>query len=134
MLVVLLVIIAGIFLFQTVWQLLAQFSDLLVLFVLGWLISFVLEPAVSWLARWMSRAAAVLLISLGALVALVVAGLIVLPELASQSTGAAEQSPLLFERLRVWWFQYPGVFLAENTQQCPSLVALRHLERFFGPV
>jgi len=110
-LVILLTIIAAIYLFQTVWLLLAQIGDLLILFVLGWLISFVLEPAVAGLTRWMSRPGSVLVISLGALIALLAAGVIVLPELATQSAGAAEQSPLFFERVRGWWFQYPGAFL-----------------------
>lgn len=48
-LVILLVIIASIYLFQLVWNLLRDFSDILLLFGLAWLISLMLDPLIGFL-------------------------------------------------------------------------------------
>ncbi len=45
-LLVLLIVIAALFLAQMVWQLLSIYADILLLFILGWLVSFVLNPVV----------------------------------------------------------------------------------------
>ncbi|MGE5139130.1 MAG: AI-2E family transporter [Rudaea sp.] len=45
-LVVLLVIIAGSYVAQMVWQLLSQFADIILLFVLAWLVAFALAPLI----------------------------------------------------------------------------------------
>ncbi len=45
-LLVLLVLIAALFLAQMLWQLLSAYADILTLFVLGWFVSFVLNPIV----------------------------------------------------------------------------------------
>ncbi len=49
-LLVVLIILAALFLAQMLWQLLSGYADLLLLFVLGWLVSFVLNPLVSQLS------------------------------------------------------------------------------------
>lgn len=46
LLVILLVIIAGLYLAQLVWQLLGAFGDIILLFVLAWLVSFTLGPLI----------------------------------------------------------------------------------------
>jgi predicted PurR-regulated permease PerM len=46
LLLTLLIILAALFLAQMVWQLLSGYADLLLLFALGWLVSFVLNPLV----------------------------------------------------------------------------------------
>jgi predicted PurR-regulated permease PerM len=45
-LIVLLAIIAGLFLAQMLWQLFAQFADIILLFVLAWVVAFALAPLV----------------------------------------------------------------------------------------
>lgn len=50
-LLVLLIILAVLFLAQMLWQFLSGFADLLLLFVLGWLVSFVLNPIVFQLSH-----------------------------------------------------------------------------------
>jgi predicted PurR-regulated permease PerM len=50
-LVLLLIGIAALYLAQMLWQLLSGYADLILLFVLGWLISFVLNPVVAQLSR-----------------------------------------------------------------------------------
>jgi len=48
-LLVLLICIAVLYLAQMLWQLFSSYADLILLFVLGWLVSFVLNPLVRWL-------------------------------------------------------------------------------------
>jgi predicted PurR-regulated permease PerM len=50
-LLVLLIIITALFLAQMLWQLLSGYADLILLFILGWLVSFVLNPLVVQLSR-----------------------------------------------------------------------------------
>ncbi len=50
-LLILLIILATLFLAQMLWQLLSGYADLILLFVLGWLVSFVLNPVVTQLTR-----------------------------------------------------------------------------------
>ncbi len=50
-LVLLLIGIAALYLAQMLWQLLSGYADLILLFVLGWLISFILNPVVAQLSR-----------------------------------------------------------------------------------
>src|SRR5881275_3341699 len=48
-LIVLLVIIAALFLAGQVWSFLIQFSSIILLFFLSWLLAFVLRPTATWL-------------------------------------------------------------------------------------
>jgi predicted PurR-regulated permease PerM len=50
-LLVLLICIAALFLAQMLWQLLSGYADLILLFILGWLVSFVLNPLVVQLSQ-----------------------------------------------------------------------------------
>jgi len=50
-LLVLLILIAAMFLVQMLWQWISVYADLLLLFVLGWLVSFILDPFVSQLSQ-----------------------------------------------------------------------------------
>lgn len=100
-LLILLTLIAALYLGHMIWQLVGQVADLIVLFAVAWLISFVLEPSVLALSRlpWLSRTAAVLLVYFGLLVALSIGAILLLPALASQSALAAQQLPALGERI-----------------------------------
>ncbi|MPZ15707.1 MAG: AI-2E family transporter [Chloroflexi bacterium] len=86
------------------WQLIAQLADIVVLFLVAWLISFVLEPAVATVSRfpWLSRTVAVLLVSLTLLATLLAGMVILLPAFAAQSVLAAEQLPTLASQIEVW--------------------------------
>jgi predicted PurR-regulated permease PerM len=50
-LLILLICIAALYLAQMLWQLFSSYADLILLFVLGWLVSFVLNPLVARLNR-----------------------------------------------------------------------------------
>ena len=50
-LLVLVICIAALFLAQMLWQLLSGYADLILLFILGWLVSFILNPLVEQLSR-----------------------------------------------------------------------------------
>lgn len=50
-LLVLLICIAALYLAQMLWQLFSSYADLILLFVLGWLVAFILNPLVEWLNR-----------------------------------------------------------------------------------
>src|SRR6266508_5193046 len=73
-LVILLTIIAGLYLGQMVWSLVGQIADLILVFVFAWIISFLLQPSVTALARisWLPRAGAVIVVYLALLAALIV--------------------------------------------------------------
>lgn len=103
-LLILLTGIAALYLGQLLWALISEVRDLILLFVVAWLVSFVLEPAVGGLTRfrWLSRTWAVLLIYVGVFVALTVGGIVLLPELAAQSADAANKLPDLGDRVSQW--------------------------------
>lgn len=103
-LLVFLTAIAGLYLGHMLWALMSQVADLILLFVVAWLVSFVLEPAVAALTRfrWLSRTWSVLLIYVGVFVGLIVGGIVLLPELATQSAEAAKQLPDLGDRVSQW--------------------------------
>jgi predicted PurR-regulated permease PerM len=99
-LLILLTVIAALYLGQMVWSLVGQFFDLLLLFVMAWLISFVLRPAVDYLTRipWLGKAGAVFIVYFALLLALAISGVALVPALVEQSRLAAEQLPSLAER------------------------------------
>jgi predicted PurR-regulated permease PerM len=51
LLLVLLVLIAALFLGRMLWELLSGYADILVLFLLGWLVAFILKPLISALSE-----------------------------------------------------------------------------------
>src|SRR6266566_5969003 len=84
-LIVLLVIICSAWLAAQVWGFLLQFSSILLLFFLSWLIAFILRPIARWLhKRGMpyTLAVAVVYLSLGFIV--VIAGILLVPVISSQ--------------------------------------------------
>lgn len=103
-LLILLTAIAALYLGHMLWVFISQVADLILLFAVAWLVSFVLEPAVAALTRlrWLSRTWAVLLIYVGVFVGLTVGGIVLLPELAAQSAEAAKQLPDLGDRVSQW--------------------------------
>ncbi len=51
LLLVLLVLIAALFLGRMLWELLSGYADILILFLLGWLVAFILKPVISALSE-----------------------------------------------------------------------------------
>ncbi|MBM2811167.1 MAG: hypothetical protein HW416_1926 [Chloroflexi bacterium] len=100
-LIILLTIIAALYLGQILWVLVSQVADFIVLFVVAWIISFVLQPGVTAISRLprLSKTLAVLLVYLTLFLVLTVAAIVLLPALAFQSTEAAKQVPGLFTEL-----------------------------------
>lgn len=118
-LLVLLILIAVLFLGQMLWQLLSAYADILMLFVLSWLVSFILNPIVVQVSEHpipttltrllqpvlgdaraaqmaqarLSRGAAVIMVYVGLLLAIVLALALVLPGLVIQLSQLARNLP-----------------------------------------
>lgn len=118
-LLVLLILLAALFLAQMLWQLLSGFADILLLFLLGWLVSFILNPVVAQLSqhpipalllrvlaptlgperarRWsefqLSRGVAVAIIYLGLVLAIVLAVALLVPATVIQLSQLASHLP-----------------------------------------
>jgi predicted PurR-regulated permease PerM len=103
-LTILLTIIASLYLGQMVWVLVAQVGDLVILFVVAWMISFILEPTVAALSqfRQISRTTAVIFVYLLVFLALASAGVLLAPVLAAQAVLAAEQLPYVAYTMEGW--------------------------------
>ncbi|MFN8523359.1 MAG: AI-2E family transporter [Chloroflexota bacterium] len=85
-LVIVALMIAGLYLIGMVVQALSQFSDILLLFFLAWVIAFILEPIVGFLRAFfrLPKAVAVTVAYLGALVMLTSGIFLVVPPLSNQ--------------------------------------------------
>jgi predicted PurR-regulated permease PerM len=88
----LVIVVIGIYLINVIWNVLATFGDVILLFFLAWIVTFILDPLSTMLVkRGFSRVLAVSLVYLALLV--VVSGLIVLavPAIQAQVTHLAGQ-------------------------------------------
>lgn len=100
-LLVLLIILASLAVAQMLWQIISGYADLLLLFVLGWLVSFVLNPAVAYLSRpsapgapaRFSREQAVMFVYLALVLIIVIAIALIAPTAISQLTLLASRLP-----------------------------------------
>jgi predicted PurR-regulated permease PerM len=85
-LIILLVIIASAWLAAAVWGFLLQFSNIILLFFLSWLIAFILRPLARWLhGRGMPYTLAVAVVYLGLALILVVGGVLLVPVITQQT-------------------------------------------------
>jgi predicted PurR-regulated permease PerM len=102
-LVIVMVVIASLYLLSLLWQALLQFSEVVLLFFLAWLLAFMLEPLVSALYRStpLSRPVAVTLTYLWLLVVLSAAVVLLVPVLAEQITQMTNQLPTFIEAVGV---------------------------------
>lgn len=93
---VLLVLIAGLYLAGMVWALIVQFADILILFFFGWLVAFMLEPAVAYAQerRGLPRPVAVAVVYLALLATLVGVAFWLVPALVAQLIAIAQQWPI----------------------------------------
>ncbi|HZS02631.1 MAG TPA: AI-2E family transporter [Chloroflexota bacterium] len=98
-LTILLVLIAGLYLAGMVWSLIVQFADILILFFFGWLVAFMLEPAVAFAQerRGLPRPAAVAVVYLALLATLVGIAFWLVPALVAQLIAIAQHWPIYVE-------------------------------------
>jgi predicted PurR-regulated permease PerM len=84
-LIILLVIIASTWIVGEVWSFLLQFSNILLLFFLSWLIAFVLRPLARWLhKRGMPYTLSVAVVYLGLALILIISGVLLVPVISTQ--------------------------------------------------
>lgn len=99
LLLVLLTLAAALFLAQMLWQLISGYADLILLFVLGWLVAFVLRPLVSYLSDQtrrglhLSRGASVALVYLVLVLAVVITFAVFVPPTFLQLSELARHLP-----------------------------------------
>jgi predicted PurR-regulated permease PerM len=101
---VLLVLIAGLYLAGMVWALIVQFADILILFFFGWLVAFMLEPAVAYAQehRGLPRPAAVAVVYFALLAALVGVAFWLVPALVAQLIVIAQQWPRYVDNATIY--------------------------------
>src|SRR3712207_3629426 len=94
-LVIVLVAISGLYLAGLIWQLAAQFSDVILLFFLAWVVAFIMEPVVDALRRWagLRRPNAVTVAYCGMLVVGATAVVWIVPALSRQGIQLASELP-----------------------------------------
>ena len=115
-LLTLVTLIVAIYTFELIWGALQLFGDIILLFFLAWIVSFILEPVSTFLQqRGVRRALAVTLIYLA--LAVVISGLVVLtiPTIGDEAQRVAQEITLAFS---------PNNLNALNQQ---LLVTLKHL-------
>lgn len=84
-LVTLLIVAVGIYIFQAIWQVLGNFSDILVMLISAWLLSFILEPVVDTTTRFLkSKVYGALLVYLLFLALLGVTMFFFVPQISAQ--------------------------------------------------
>lgn len=94
-LLVLLVIIAGYYLLNLVWQVGQQVADVILIFFLAWLLAFILTPLARFLARYnrQYKLLAIIEIYAGLILSLFLLGLWAVPSIAAQSVQLGDSLP-----------------------------------------
>src|SRR5215212_731928 len=94
-LVIVLVAICGLYLAGLIWQVAAQFSDVILLFFLAWVVAFILDPVVDVLVRraHLGRSAAVTIAYFGMLIVGATAVIWIVPALSRQAIQLAGELP-----------------------------------------
>src|SRR6266851_1266369 len=91
--------IAGLYLVSVLWGIVQEFADIILLFVLAWLVAFVLEPFVGALVEGrLPRLAAIGLTYLTLLVVLVAGVILLVPALSLQLVEVARSMPTYVEQ------------------------------------
>lgn len=105
-------IAAAVFLFVLWWL-----GDVIMPFVLGGALAYVLDPLADRLERWgLSRTMAVVAIMLTALLIVVMLFLLVIPLLVEQATALINTTPQMFQELQGWLTQkFPQVMDEDST-------------------
>jgi len=120
---ILLVLIAGLYLAGMVWALIVQLADILVLFFFGWLVAFMLEPAVALLQErhGFRRQIAVAVVYLGLLALLVGVAFWLVPAVAAQLVLIVQQWPLYVENMTLYSSQLHEELLARGFDPYPEI-------------
>lgn len=114
-LIILGVLFVGVQLFGIVWEIAHQFSDIILIFFLAWLLAFLLNPAVEFLARQREspRIYAVSFVYLCMLAVLVAIAVLIIPPTATQISTLGQRFPAyatstsnLLVRLQGWLFSH----------------------------
>jgi predicted PurR-regulated permease PerM len=93
-LIVLLVIIATGFIVSQVWDFIKQFSSVILLFFMSWLLAFILRPLAKWLmSRGVGKTLSVAIVYLGLLLVLTIAGFLLVPVISAQVEQLIAQVP-----------------------------------------
>lgn len=110
-LVIVLVAISGLYLAGLVWQIASQFSDIILLFFLAWIVAFILEPVVDALQRQalLPRPVAVTVAYFGMLVVGAGATIWIVPALSRQAIQLASELPAYVAFLNVHVLELQGV-------------------------
>lgn len=102
-LIVILVFIAALFLLAQIFSLLGQFSSILMILFLGWLLAFVLHPIVNWLCgRRLPRLASVAIVYVCLLVLIVVSLFLTIPPIVDQLIRLGERIPSYLQQAGNW--------------------------------
>jgi predicted PurR-regulated permease PerM len=113
LLIIVLLLITGGYLIGMIWGVLAHFGDLLLLLLLAWLLSFILEPLIVNLSKFsFSRAAASLLVYGGLVVFLLIIGFLIIPSVLIQMTTLASVLPGYFINLPAWLNRFQDVIIS----------------------
>jgi predicted PurR-regulated permease PerM len=94
-LVIVMVAISGLYLAGLVWQIVAQFSDVILLFFLAWVVAFILEPIVDLIERQglLPRSVAVSIAYFGMLVVGATGLILLVPALSRQTIQLTSELP-----------------------------------------
>ena len=126
-LVIVLVAISGLYLAGLLWQLAAQFADVLLLFFLAWVVAFILAPIVDLLERWalLPRPVAVSIAYFGMLIVGATAVIWIVPTLSRQAIQLASELPAYVAFLNVHFLE-----LQDALEERGMLVNLATLVQF----
>jgi predicted PurR-regulated permease PerM len=127
-----LVAISGLYLAGLVWQIAAQFSDVILLFFLAWVVAFILEPIVDVLERQalMRRAVAVTIAYFGMLIVGATAVVWIVPALSRQTIQLASELPAYVAFLNEHFVELQSMLEERNiTINLATLVQFEELVR-----
>ena len=131
-LVIVLVAISGLYLAGLLWQIAAQFADIILLFFLAWVVAFILEPVVDLLARHalVARSTAVTIAYFGMLVVGGAAVIWIVPALSRQAIQLASELPAYVAFLSVHFLELQAALEERGmTVNLATLVQFEELVR-----
>jgi predicted PurR-regulated permease PerM len=131
-LVIVLVAISGLYLAGLLWQIAAQFSDIILLFFLAWVVAFILEPIVDLLERQVlvRRPVAVTIAYFGMLVVGATAVIWIVPALSRQTIQLASELPAYVAFLNEHFLEFQGALEERGiTVNLTTLIQFEELVR-----
>src|SRR5437763_4022522 len=139
-LVIVMLCIAAVYLTGLIWQVALQFADVILLFFLAWIISFILEPVVAAVHRRtrLPRHLAVLTAYLAVLIAVSVAIVQLVPRLSNQIVQVAVDLPIYVDWANGQLLHLQAILAEQGILVAPDTLisyqdAARHIEAL-GPL